>query len=163
MKRITAWVYLLMSFALCIKVLASEGPISRGSITADGTIGLTAGLSSGSSTTFSFNPSIMYFIHDHVALGGELGLNTGDGATQFIIIPSIGYYWGDSKSTLIPYARTGFGLHTFDGTSTFVATLGGGVCSMINRYVSVNSTASIDVFGSSTSLVIMAGVGVFLY
>lgn len=129
---------------------APTSPIAKGSRLISGTASITSTSSdggSGSLTSVSFNPNVLWFVRDRVAVGGELGLGYQDGdgfsGTSWLIGPAARFFFAEPAAKLLPFVgvSVGFGrMHSESGTFEFTGTqraleLVGGATQMLARNV----------------------------
>ena len=98
---------LLFALPLAAQTTPS-GPTDRGSKLIGGTASVERTSSEGStSTSFSVQPTVLFFVANRVAIGGEVGLSYFDhengNATSWFIGPAGRLYFGPSTAKTIPY------------------------------------------------------------
>ena len=163
----------LVLFVVLISSVSSNAQryaIDKGSMIIDGSVALTAGLSSGGGTSFEISPTVGFFVIPQLAAGGTFSLFSSSGYTSFAIIPRVNYYFGDAASKIYPYVSGGLGFQSISSggsASTGIILLGGGAAFMLSRDVYIDGSAIINILTNSdfrgNTFRIMGGVGVFIW
>ncbi len=162
---------LVVLLTLAYTSARASGPIDQGSWIIDGNVGLNASLSGGGGTTIYLQPSAMMFIQQRLALGGDFILNAGGGTTTFGLVPTVAYFFGDTRGKGFPFIRGGLGFSsTSNGSGTSFTSVdimfGGGYALLISKEVFLNFSGTMNIYtadASGTILNLNGGVGVFLY
>jgi hypothetical protein len=127
-----------------------------------------------STTVFSLQPRMYYFLADHMALGGRLGLTStsggGSSTTEFLLGPDFDYYFQTESKDIYPFAGGGlFYSSVSDGKSTSGFTFGlhGGLAYLLKPHLALKPGLEIDFESrdSHAGTTIMLGMGLagFLY
>jgi hypothetical protein len=182
----------MLMFALPLAAqTAPSGPPDRGSKILGGTAGVERTSSEGSTAfSFSVQPTLLFFVANRVALGGEVGLGYFDhengNTTSWQIGPAARLYFGPSNAKTLPYvgAAVQFGS---SNTSTDTPGAGdsessgwrvegvGGLTFMISRQVGVAGelvlqrdertfdVGTTEVTNSLTRFALRFGVAAFIF
>lgn len=127
---------------------APGGPIARGSRMVSGTASLARVEAGGSGvTTINVNPTVLWFIKDGFALGGELGLGyqTADGfsATMWTLGPAVRWFAARPDARTLPFlgaavmfgrSSSRFDTFEFSGSSNTLEAVAGAT-RMLARHV----------------------------
>ena len=103
---------------------AQSSALDQGRFLVDGQASLTSEGSKGSdgrSTSISLSPSVLYFVHPGVALGGsvQLGRSSGHGSTSstYSLGPRAVVYFGEEDASVRPFVRADIGIGRMKNSS----------------------------------------------
>ncbi|MCG6954484.1 MAG: hypothetical protein LJF04_00705 [Gemmatimonadetes bacterium] len=158
MKRFVgcAFVALIAAGSVPSVLRAQSSALDRGHFLVDGQASLVSGGSKGSdgrSTSFSLSPSVLYFVHPGIALGGsaQLGHTSGRGSTSSIysLGPQAVVYFGDETASVRPFVRADVGIGRTKNSSTGAS---GSFTQQVNLTRVVASAGMLDLLTSSVGI-----------
>jgi len=120
-----AFVALVAAGSLPGILRAQSNALDQGHFAVDGKASLLSGGSKGSDqrqTAITLSPSVLYFVHSGIALGGSalFGRTTGGGSSSwsYSLGPQAVVYFGDESASVRPFVRAGIGFGRAKNTAS---------------------------------------------
>jgi hypothetical protein len=145
--------YFLCAFLFSMIAFSSYAQTDKGHFLIGGDLPFSARLNNGSGVSLS--PQFGYFIVDNFALGGLIGLSTGEGYTSYALGPFARYYFETGKDKLKPFGQLFLGLggdsNNYYSTSStgLTGNVAAGLAIFLNEHVALEPNFRVD-FDSRT-------------